>query len=345
MTTDENLIGFLLEALNSVEQDAIAAELRANPIAAARLDHLRSALAPLSAEREFVAEPPANLALRTVSRLAAHLAHHEPPQSVESDHGTLLAVAEAMESDYAPDVHPLAFPSVPPPMRRAPREEPEARAVGGRFRPDLIVACGIALFAGGLIFSAIGKLRAQNQVLVCQSNLRTLHTGLAGYADIHGGKYPQIGTETNPTADSFVAALTDAGQVPVGFRACCPADPAAPVVPAGTASTTPVGYTYTLGYRSPTGDLLGIRRSNGGDEHDLVPISADYPTAIAAPVAGPLCPHTPGMNVLCAGGNVRHTTTPLIGPNGDDIYRNISGRVAAGENANDVVLGRPGDRP
>jgi hypothetical protein len=344
MTTDENLIGYLLEALDSEEQDAVASEIHANPAAATRLAQLRLALAPLSVERENTPAPQPDLALRTISRLAAHLANHEPPQSVESDHGTLVAVAKAMETEYSvPEEDLLAFPSVPPPMlRRAPREEPETRAVGGRFRPDLIVACGIALFAGGLIFSAVGKLRAQNQVLVCQSNLHTLHNGLAGYADTHFGKYPQIGTETNPTADTFVNALTEAGQVPPGFRACCPADP---TVTGTSPASTPVGYTYSLGYRTPTGGLNGVHRSADGGEHDLLPIVADYPTASAAPVAGPLCPHAVGMNVLCAGGNVRHTTSPLIGPNGDDIYRNIFGQVAAGANHDDVVLGRPGDKP
>ncbi|MBA4187335.1 MAG: hypothetical protein C0467_04870 [Planctomycetaceae bacterium] len=334
MTADETLIGYLLDALDSAEHDAVAAQVHADPVMAARLEQLRRATAPLEVDRDYSPTPPSELALRTIGRLAAHLANHEPPQSVESDHGTLLAVAAAMESDYrVPETHPLAFPA--PPLRRAPREEPEARAIGGRLRLDLLVACGIALFAGGLIFSGIGKLRAQNQVLVCQSNLRTLHSGLAGYADTHSGKYPHVGSETNPTADTFVTALTDAGQVPAGFRPCCPADPI---------TTTPVGYTYSLGYRAPTGELRGLRRSNG-EEHDLVPISADYPTATAAPAAGPLCPHNVGMNVLYAGGNVRHTTSPLIGPSGDDIYRNLYGRVAAGANVNDVVLGRPGDRP
>jgi hypothetical protein len=51
------------------------------------------------------------------------------------------------------------------------------------------------------------------------------------------------------------------------------------------------------------------------------------------------------MNVLFVGGNVRLTTSPLIGPNGDDIYRNIYNCVGAGGHRTDAVLGRPGDRP
>ena len=107
-----------------------------------------------------------------------------------------------------------------------------------------------------------------------------------------------------------------------------------------------MGYTYTLGYRVPGGDLYGLRRPDGStDELDLVPITADFPSTEAAPTAGPTCPHTQGMNVLFVGGNVRVTTSALVGPGGDDIFRNVFGEVAAGADRTDVVLGRPGDRP
>lgn len=341
MTTDEDLIGYLLDALGPDERAAVEAGLRADSMAAARLERLRRSLAPLELDRDAPAEPPVDLALRTISRLAEHLTRHEPGQSVESDHGTLLAVAKAMETSYpAPEPHPLAFPAQRP-LRAAHRDAPEPRSVGGRFRIDLLIACSVALFACGLIVTGVGKLRAQSQVLACQDNLRTLHTGLTGYAETHAGRYPRVGTDTNPTADTFVSALADAGQVPAGFRACCPADPA---LSTGRDAVTPVGYTYSLGYRAPTGDLLGLTRG-GEPQLDLVPISADYPAAAVAPAGGPVCPHSVGMNVLYAGGNVRHATSALIGPNGDDIYRNVFGRVAAGADANDVVLGRPGDRP
>src|SRR5207244_2214943 len=137
---------------------------------------------------------------------------------------------------------PLATPA-PPRLLRAPRDEPEIRMLGGRFRADILVACGIALFAGGLIFSAVGKVRARNEVLACQNTLRALHTGLTGYADTHGGHYPQVAP--NATAETSANALATAGQVPAGFRPGCPAEPAAAFV----------GYTYTLGYRTPTGAL------------------------------------------------------------------------------------------
>ena len=225
---------------------------------------------------------------------------------------------------------------------RAPREQAESRFVGGRLRPDLWVACGIALFAAGLFFSGIGKLRARNEMLACQNTLRTLHTGLSGYADTHDGRYPQIGVRDELHCRFVRDRAASAGQVPEGFRPACPAYP----VPEHAKAAPAVGYTYTLGYRTPAGNLIGLRQPSGTpSEHDLVPISADYPTPDAAPAAGPVCPHSRGMNVLYVGGNVRHTTTPLVGPYGAHIFQSIYGNVEAGADRTDVVLGRPGDRP
>jgi len=179
-------------------------------------------------------------------------------------------------------------------------------------------------------------VRVNYQLLACQANLQTLHRGLVGYADTHEGNYPQIGP--GETADSFATTLADAGQVPEGYQPGCPVDQ--------PESTNPRLYTYSLGYRLPNGTLSGLQRPvDALDEHDLLPISADYPTASATPVDGPLCSHPPRMNVLYIGGNVRITTSPLIGPNGDDIFRNVLDQVAAGVDRTDVVLGRPGDKP
>jgi prepilin-type processing-associated H-X9-DG protein len=299
--TDEDLIGYIVGALDADHAVAVESHLREHPGAARRVERLRLLLAPLEAER-LPGPAPAGLAERTVNRLAAHLAAREP----------------------------LATPARRT-LTRAPREEPETRAVGGRFRLDVVIACGIVLVVGGLVFSTIGKVRARNEMLACQNTLRVTHAGLAGYADTQNGRYPQIAP--GATAESFAAALKP--HVPVNFRPACPACPA------------PSNYTYHLGYRAPAGELVGMCRPavTAPEPSDLVPISADYPLAGTSPAEGPLCPHTGGLNVLFAGGYVRTSTSVLIGPNGDHIFQNLFGAVGAGVNREDVVLGRPGDRP
>lgn len=321
LMTDEDLIGYALGLDDPDDRAAAEAYLAAHPAAVARLDRVRASLAPLAADRDDPA-PPAGLAVRTVGRLARYLVEYDPG-----------ALAPRAPADRPAEV------ALPPAVRPDP---PESRAFGGRFRLDWVVACGIGLVAVGLGASFVGKARHQAAVLACQDNLRTLYQGVSGYADTHAGRLPEVGDEPYPTAASFVSALADAGQCPPGFHPGCPAghDPGPT---AGVVRAAAVGYTFPLGHRAPGGGVVGLRREWGG-ENDLLPVSADLPGGAANP-GGPGSPHGAGQNVLYLGGQVRFTTTPGVGLGGDDIYRNRLGRVAAGVDRTDTVLGRPDDRP
>jgi|GEM_PF-1225204 len=345
---DEDLIGYLFDLLDSNERAAVAARVNANPEIAARLDQLRAASAPMLAvlevEREDTPEPPPGLAVRAIAKVAAHIVEHEPRQP-ESEPAE-SAVAAFLREYAAETPTEMEFGSgtrakqpststrrpAPPPS-----DGPEYRS-GYRFRADVLVAACIAFVGIGLVLSGVAKARYESRVAACQNSLRTLHSGLAGYADSDPqGRYPQIGTAALPTADTFASSLADLGYLPAAYKPGCPAGDGCPA------------YTYTLGFRGPNDELIGLRRptdsSGQGQENDLMPISADCPSSSAAPGAGPVSPHGRCMNVLFVGGNVRLTTSPNIGPRGDDIYRNVFGQVAAGANQGDAVLGRPGDRP
>jgi hypothetical protein len=354
--SDEDLIGYLFDLLDPAERTAVAARSEADPETAARLDHLRAALTPalsvLDAERDDPPEPRPGLALRTIARVAEHIAEHEPSRS-EPEPGELAlsVLLREMSAESAapiefgagtratppePTPRPTAAParSAPPPAP-PPAEGPEYRA-GFRLRVDLIVAAGIAFVGIGLVLSGVAKARYQSQMLACQNSLRTLHTGLTGYADADPqGRYPQVGTPEYPTADTFAQLLTERGFLPGDYKPGCPA------------GSDCAAYAYTLGYRGPDGRVLGLRRADAAaaGENDLMPIVADLPAAGVALADGSVSPHSACMNVLFVGGNVRPTTSPNVGPNGDDIYRNVLGEVAAGVNRSDAVLGGVGDRP
>src|SRR5580765_6696202 len=87
--TDEDLIGYLVGALDSDDRVAVESHLRANPGALRRLDRLRDMLAPLAADC-VQPLPPAGLATRTVARLASYLVEHKP-RVFESSSATELA--------------------------------------------------------------------------------------------------------------------------------------------------------------------------------------------------------------------------------------------------------------
>jgi hypothetical protein len=295
--TDADYIGYALDLLEPAEREAVAAHLAAHPEAAALVERIRAAASPLAADADIPA--PAGLATRTIARLAEELA--------------------VPSTRYAPS-----------------HDHMETRLVGGRFRFDLIVAAGIGFLALGLALSFVNRARSASDLAVCQNNLRTLHTGLAGYADTHGGRLPQVGTEAYPTAGSFVQALKDAGECPPGFHANCPVAP----------TTAHVNYTYALGHRINNSVVQAQYRAAGGNgESDLIPISSDYPAAGLAPPGGPVSGHGAGHNVLYLGGHVRFATSANVGINGDDIFRNQYGAVAAGVHRADAVLGRSDDVP
>ncbi len=342
--SDEDLIGYVFDLLDPDDRAAVAARVKADPAVAARLEQLRAAAAPVlavaEAEREDPPEPRPGLALRAVAAVARHVVEHEPRVPEPSAVAAFLRefAAEPAELDFDSGTrakvprHATGPRPAPPPT-----DGPEYRG-GGRFRADLLVAACIAFVGIGLVLSGVAKARQQNRVYACQNSLRTLHGGLAGYADSDPqGRYPQIGAPALPTADAFAASLGELGYLPAGYKPGCPAATECPA------------YTYTLGFRGPNDELVGLRRptaaTDPSDESDLMPISADLPAAGAAPGAGPVSPHGGCMNVLFVGGNVRLTRSPNVGPRGDHIYRNVYGDVAAGANRADAVLGGPGTRP
>ncbi len=350
--SDEDLIGYVFDLLDPNDRAAVAAHIKADPTVAARLEQLRAAATPLlavaEAEREDPPEPQPGLAVRTIAAVARHVVEHEPRESVPEPSAVAAFLREYAEeppeldldaltrakSPEAADNHSPGTGTRPAPP---PTDRPEFRG-GGRFRADMLVAACIAFVGIGLVLSSVAKARQQNRLAACQNSLRTLHSGLAGYADCDTqGRYPQIGTPALPTADSFAASLVDLGHLPAGYKPACPAGAECPT------------YTYTLGFRGPNNELIGLRRptaaSDPTEEGDLMPISADLPAASAVPDAGLVSPHGGCMNVLFVGGNVRATTSPNVGPRGDHIYRNVRGDVAAGVNRADAVLGGPGTRP
>jgi prepilin-type processing-associated H-X9-DG protein len=343
--SDEDLIGYLFDLLDPIERAAVAARVEADPAVAARLERLRADAVPLlavaEAEREDPPAAPAGLAVRAIAKVAQHIAEHEPRDLAPAESAVAAFLREFAEEP--PEIDILFGPGTRAPQLgddRVPRPAPPTGGpdyhAGGRFRADLLVAACITFVGVGLLLSGIAKARHEQRVSACHNSLRTLHGGLAGHADHDPqGRYPQVGTATVPTADAFAAPLVELGHLPAGYKPVCPASADCPT------------YTYTLGFRNADKELVGLRRptSDWADENDLLPISADLPASGAAPGGGPVSPHGRSMNVLFVGGNVRRTTSANVGLNGDDIYRNVFGYVAAGVNRADAVLGRTGDKP
>lgn len=338
--TDEDMIGYVLDLLEPAERRAVEHHIAANPDAAGRVAQLRATIAPLAVDRE-PPEPPAGLRVRTVAKLAEYIVAHEPNWK---DSVPNLDLSRTTLTDTA----------AIEPSRRGDTST-EIRHFRSWFRADLVVAAGIGLVIAGLVISGISRSRSEYGVLACKNNLMKLHQTLVNYTETHNGHYPLIGDDSHQTAGTFSAALHEENHDPTkaGFTWHCPGsarpDPTLlDVMKNGWRDEVPskVQYAYSLGYRDADKKLHGLsHHGEEGSEHDLTPIAGDFPAEGTVEEPGPFSPHGKGHNVLYVGGNVRYMNTAKAGVGGDDIFHNQEGRVAAGLNRNDSVLGRPGDRP
>lgn len=320
---DENLVGYLLKALDADEQREVEDYLREHPEARKRLEQLRRRLDLLALDG-VAADPPAGLWVRALARVAEHKCR--------------------------------TLPAAPP----SPRPATAPRAAWWR-RADVLVAAALLVVVGGLGVVLLARFTGDTRhVVECQNNLRQFHVALSAYADQHEGRFPWV--ESQPPknfAGSFVPALTEAGVLPATISVGCPGGPPRPPTSVTFAQldelrlkqpeeyrdlTRSLGgcYAYALGYREPGGrDHLGLRRGMDGG----LPIMADAP-ASAGRTGNDVGPgNSPnhggkGQNVLFLDGNVRFVATRNVGLDGDDIFLNAEHRVAVGRGPRDTVLGR-----
>jgi hypothetical protein len=319
----DNFIGYLLHALDPETEREVDSYLRAHPEANEQLDLLRQALAPLEADDEEF-EPPADLRIRTLARVADHRTHE-------------LLSFTLPASPTRPSVQPRSW------WRRS----------------DALIAASILIFATSLMLPWLQSLRTEHMIVACQNNLRGFHQALMAYGDDHLGALPKL-EELPPHnyAGIVIPTLRQGGYLTDAVSVNCPANG---FQPASTVSVETLDnemlrdpyqytrdisrlggcYAYSLGYRE-NDEYHGIRRAQG---YDLLPIMADKPpfTTLhwaAGTLSGNSANHGGiGQNVLFLNGSVHFYKSRNVGIDGDDIYLNREGMPRAGVCPTDTVLG------
>lgn len=315
---EENLVGYLLKALDDDTQRQVEASLRESPELRSRLELLQRALAPLDIDRDMP-EPRPGLVLSTLAHIAEHRCRR--------------------------------LPDAPPP----PRSQSQPISRNRLRRADALVAALLLIVLGGIGTPYVVHLwRDYHGRTVCQENLRRVWTGLQGYCDIHDGNFPAV-EENGPrgVAGIFVPVLDDSGMLGSQVAVSCPSQERRtplhrslrdleelydrdPIRFRSEARNLAGGYAYTLGYVDAAG-YHGLRRDFG----DRLPIVADRLDDSLAQGNSPNHGGA-GQNVLYIGGHVEWRTSRFAGVNGDDIFVNRDNRVLAGKDREDSVLG-PGD--
>lgn len=314
---EQNLVGYLLNALDPETQDQVAHYLHDNPEAQQRLELLRQCLEPLAVDRA-AGEPPAGLAERTILRVAERW-------------GTQLP-----KSPATPAARLLSFPR--PSWRRA----------------DLLVAACLLILIGGLAFPIVYHWHFLHQRALCQDKLRTIFVGLSKYSDENGQRFPSVAAIALPprnVSGLVVPMLIKAGYLDQDFQAQCPGNTTAPLNMAfdqlltlaedefqqKAAQISPC-YGYSLGYKKRNGSYRGLERNMDAEHADsAIPVMADAPPA--NPLSGNSGNHGgKGQNVLFLDGHMEFRKDRLAGVNGDDIYVNRRRQVRAGLDWSDSVI-------
>jgi prepilin-type processing-associated H-X9-DG protein len=316
---DEELIGYLLGALDEDAKAQVDAHVRANPGARRRLESLRLALIPLSADKE-VSPPPHGLAARTIARVAEHCCLATPPRPV---------------------------------IRAEPPRSWWRRADLVVAASLLLMALGIGLPALLRLHESSGwPARVE-----CKNNLRIFSEALHAYHNQHG-RYPSVVEERPRDAAGMVAPiLVSAGVLREPASVRCPGNGPGFPCPLTLEQLHALSldeftrqsgnlipsYAYSLGHRDDDGNFFGPVVPEGQQEADF-PLLADAPPMAGGP--GNSVNHGgAGQNVLFADGHVTFMTVRNIGFNKDDIYTNNANKVAAGLDPFDIVLGSSASKP
>lgn len=312
---EEKLLGHLLKANEPGTDREIEARLASDATAARDLEILRRAVAPLAADRDEV-DPPADLWVRTLSRVAEHIVTTEgpvaPAEPTQTEDLLRRAALLANASPIAPRVSPAPAKSEALPF--APR------------RRNVIAMLGLSAALLSFVFPGIVHVRRSAQQTGCADTMRQFYYAASGYSDTNDGQFPQV--EEGRTAATAAETLKEFGYLSSDKRFTCPAAPEQ----AGPASLA--NYAYCLGFRDESGRLRGLDRK---PENSMLPIMADAPIREGRQALPGN--HYRGQNVLFADGHMRFCTTSLVGVDRDDIFLNKEGKVGAGLYRDDSALG------
>ena len=334
----EQLLGYLLGALEDSERESIEEQLRDNPKLLRELASARENLLPLwVTQPDFV--PPSGLVMRTCRYVASHSeprakpAPARPAPAVSADVATgKRAATPALQAD------PTSIAAA------------SGNPVGYWSWLDLAVVVGIVMAVSLLIFPAIQSSRFNARLAACQDNLRELGLALTQYSEKHEDYFPQVRDRGRLAgAGIYAPVLLYDGFLNDPRRVVCPGSPLAEDgqfhVPSLDELLAAVGeerdrlhgsmggsYGYVLGYVED-----GRYRSTRNMRRPYFALMADVPST-DLPCYQSVNHSGRGQNVLFEDGRVTFLSMPKPHERADDLFVNESGMVAAGNHQDDSVI-------
>ena len=336
----EDLIGYLLGALEPDEMQRVSEWLKDHPEGQAELSRLEQSLRPLEDGFEAIEAPSEDLLARTLSAIPDGI----PPTSTavgEHDCGVSLGDVQLSRESM-----------------RIPSRWSVMDSIGGLLSVATLLALLLPTIAAG---------RVEARKTVCQDNLRMLGTALLQYVTRdHQGHLPNV-KPSGPEAFAGVYSirLNDAGLLPEGTPQWCPSMDVPKIREQHGDGVQLVNASLELPNASqlhdlPVNDLQRVQRFAGGHyAYSLGVISeqgyssphyegrASFAVMADAPVLGTdlhgamtmrYAHGGEGMNVLYEDGAVRFVTLETIDSLRDNPFLNHAGVPEAGVNVDDASL-------
>ncbi len=348
--SQEELLGYVLGALDAQEQRDVQQLIDENPEIEEQLLQIKNSLQPLDCLQSSGPRP--GLARRTCESVASW--QHESALGNPTDVSSLDSSIRAAFDVEADDPRLVAAEDVATYNVRRPQTQPAIRSsVSQRFLhpntwsiPDVMVGMAIIAIMAGILFPAISYTRYNSRIAACQNNMGQIGMALMSFSSAHEGQFvtiPRDGKLSN--IGCFGPILKDSGFVEDDSVFAC----------AGVASKTPVQipscdqiknshcakqmdhyrktmcghFGYTMGYQEN-----GQYQSPRDMGRTNVVLVADRPSCLPGRVSKN---HGgKGQNCLFEDGRVAFVVGPAFG--GDAIFENDYGVVGPGSHSGDNVI-------
>ncbi len=205
----EDLLGYLLGALEPGEMERISRALRADPVLRAELSRLQESLRPLDDANDLY-EPPADLIDRTMAGLSTGNRESETPQPPTGEQQADEAAGPKWVSPRRAGRRPVRL-STP----RRLRAGDDGRLAGWRLT-DMVATAVAGIVIAGLVLPSILRERSGARQQLCQSQLREMGIALISYATRRADqRFPELATEGPESFSGYHAIeLAAAGLLP-----------------------------------------------------------------------------------------------------------------------------------
>lgn len=356
---DQDLLGYLLGALEPHEQAAVERALESDPELRIRMSELADTLAPID-DLGDSAPIPTGLARRTCEWIANHSARR--PKPVEKRLQEAVAAKRSVPEDAEGAVG----------QRMLDRSMCEGDSTRSRVSlsrvtdfiyanplsaREMTVTAAACLVLGMLFFPAVANSRHQARISACQNNLRKVGIGLTEYGQLHGGYFPAFAKDGALSgAGSCVPRLRDDGFIESEQILVCPSSSIADgwetfIVPTCEELAAMTGSEAAYWKQRMGGSYaypLGTISSSGAKPHrnryrSNFVILADAPD-LAADGWTSRNHSGHGQNVVCEDLSIRYVRDCRLFACGqqdstaDLFYANRNGQVAPGVDIDDAVV-------